>query len=67
MIRSVRKRPPMFKFLKKQKPANEKRSLDELRQQLCTLDPKRLAELKGGQGTRQIPPSLKACGGWIPQ
>jgi len=57
----------MFKFLKKQKPVNEKRSLDQLRQQLCTIEPTRLSELKGGQGIRQVPSTLKACGGWLPQ
>lgn len=57
----------MFKFLKKQKPVNEKRSLDQLRQQLSTIEPDRLVELKGGQGIRKVPPALKACGGWLPQ
>ena len=57
----------MFNFRLKQKPKAEKRSLDELRKELRTIDRAGQAEIKGGQGARRAPEALRACGGWLPQ
>lgn len=57
----------MFTLPKKAPVASAKRSVDELRKQLRTLDPQRLRELRGGQGLRVAAPQLLTCGGWLPQ
>ena len=57
----------MFNWRKQGKTNTTKRSFDELRRQLHTLDTERLSEIRGGQGKRQLSPSLLNCGGWMPQ
>ena len=54
-------------FKRRRKPQTEKRSLEELRQRLNTIEGPRLAELKGGRGMRRAPRAMKSCGGWLPQ
>lgn len=54
-------------FKRRRKPQVEKRSLEELRKRLNTIEGTRLSELKGGRGIRRAPRNLKACGGWLPQ
>lgn len=57
----------MFTLPKTRPAATAKRSVEELRKQLRTLDTKRMRELKGGQGMRVASPQLLTCGGWLPQ
>lgn len=54
-------------FKRRRKPRAEKRSLEELRKRLNTIEGPRLSELKGGRGIRRAPRSPKSCGGWLPQ
>ena len=57
----------MFNFRRKESATIVKRSVDELRKQLRTLDAHRMRELKGGQGLKLATPQLLTCGGWLPQ
>ena len=57
----------MLTLPKKRPAATAKRSVEELRKQLRTLDSQRMRELKGGQGLRVPSPQLLTCGGWLPQ
>ena len=57
----------MFNWRKKEAAPSTKRSLDELRKQLRTLDADRVREIKGGQGVKLVTPILVTCGGWLPQ
>ena len=57
----------MFNWRKKDTTPTPKRSLDELRRQLRTLDAERTREIKGGNGIKLATPALVTCGGWLPQ
>lgn len=57
----------MFTLPKKASAAPAKRSAEELRKQLRTLDTAQLRELRGGRGLRVAAPQLLTCGGWLPQ
>ncbi len=57
----------MFNWRKREQVSTTKRTIEELRRQLRTLDPERMRALKGGQGLKVAQPTLLTCGGWLPQ
>ena len=57
----------ILKWRKKPAEQTPKRSLDELRKHLRTLDAARVREIKGGQGLKLGSTALVTCGGWLPQ
>ena len=57
----------MFNWRKKEQASTTKRTVEELRKQLRTLDTERLRELRGGQAIKVAAPALLTCGGWLPQ
>ncbi len=57
----------MFNWRKREQSSTAKRTVEELRKQLRTLDPERMRALKGGQGLKLVPSTLLTCGGWLPQ
>ncbi len=57
----------MFNWHKREETSTTKRTIEELRRQLRTLDSERMRGIKGGQGLKVAQPILLTCGGWLPQ
>lgn len=57
----------MLNWGNKKNTQKESRSLEDLRDQLKTIESQELLDIRGGQGLKPIAPVLKSCGGWMPQ